>query len=450
MGVELTSGLGRFIAELRYEDIPKEGLSVIHTGFADCVGVMLAGGKEEAPQLLRKMLAPAGGEATILIGEGRASALDAAWINGTAAHALDYDDVAMRSHPSAVMVPAILAEAEAIGASGRSMVLAYAAGYETWAELVRRDVDPQHKKGWHPTGIFGAIGAAAACASLRRLDPERAAHALAIGASQSAGLISNFGTMTKPFHAGRSAHAGVAAARLAEIGFTGSLDALEHPLGFLTAVSLGGKIDFDSQVEAGRPWKLPRDRISIKKYPMCFCTHRALDGMLDLLQAERVDAGQVGRVTVSISRRAANMLRNHAPQNALEAKFSMEFAMASALVARRASSVELTDDFVRRKDVQDLMRKIVVTPDDNENTLGFALYDRVIVDTTDGRQLDSGRITSVRGGANAPLERNELWQKFEECVQSSRRPIAARPLFDTLMALDAVKSVAELNALGRQ
>ena len=132
----------------------------------------------------------------------RIPAPEAAWINGAAAHALDYDDVALRGHPSAVLVPAILAEAESLKATGAQMATAYAAGYEVWADLQRRDPDQHHEKGWHPTGIFGAIGAAAACASLRGLDPETATQAIALGASQSAGLVSNFGTMTKPFHAG--------------------------------------------------------------------------------------------------------------------------------------------------------------------------------------------------------------------------------------------------------
>ena len=332
------------------------------------------------------MLAPAGDEATLLFGAGRASAPEAAWINGTAAHALDFDDVAQRGHPSAVLVPAILAEAEAIGASGEAMVLAYAAGYETWAELVRRESDQHHNKGWHPTGIFGAIGAAAACASLRRLDAEQAAHAIALGASQSAGLMSNFGTMTKPFHAGRSAHAGVVSARLAEKGFTAALDTLEHPQGFLAAVSPAGRIDRESAIEAGSVWKLARDGVAVKKYPLCYCTHRALDGMLDLLQADRVDAGKVSRVTVSTSPRYATILRNHAPQTGLEAKFSMEFAMASALIAGRASPAELTDDFVRRPDVQALMKRVVVKQDEREDPAvpGHAIYDEVTLETDGG------------------------------------------------------------------
>ncbi|GAA4336170.1 MmgE/PrpD family protein [Pigmentiphaga soli] len=445
--VALTLDLGAFIAGLRWADLPADGLDVIRAGFADCVGVMLAGANEDAPRILREMLAPAGGESTLLFTGSRAGALDAAWINGTAAHALDFDDVALRSHPSAVLVPAILAEAEALGASGREMMRAYAAGYEVWAELVRRDQDPQHKKGWHPTGVFGAIGAAAACAALRGLDAAQAAHALGIGASQSAGLIANFGSMTKPFHAGRAAHAGVAAARLAQRGFTASPDALEHPLGWLTAVSLNGRIDRDAACEAGRPWKLTRDRLSIKKYPVCFCAHRALDGMLDLVHDHDLDPASVERVTVSVSRRAAGMLRNAAPQNALEAKFSMQFAMASALISRRAGPEQLSDEFVRRPDVQALMKRVTVTPDDRENSAGYALSDRVQVATGAG-VYDSGELVSVRGGPDRPLGAGELREKFEGCLRAGRARVPAGPLFDALMALDTLPHVAGLPGLG--
>ena len=447
MTVALTAELGKFIAGLRYEDIPEDALPTIHTGFADCVGVMVAGAREPAPQLLKAMLSQTSREATVLFGEGRASALDAAWINGTAAHALDFDDVALRGHPSAVLVPAILAEAEAIGAPGKRMVTAYAAGYETWAELVRRDRDPQHSKGWHPTGIFGSIAAAAACASLRGLDAQKAACAIALGASQSAGLTSNFGTMAKPFHAGRAAHAGVASARLAEMGFTAATDALEHPPGFLAAVSHASRLDVESPVQAGVDWRLSRDRLSIKKYPLCFCTHRALDGMLDLVRANTVAPGNVNRITVSISRRSATVLRNHAPQNGLEAKFSMEFAMACAVVARCVGFAELADDFVCRADIQALMKRVVVTPDDREDEAGYAIHDQVMIQTTDGRTLDSGQLTKVRGGPDLPLQGDDLWQKFEGCLEAGAADLPARELFDKLMALDHLAHVSELPGL---
>ena len=367
MPTALTAGLGRFIAGLRYEDIPAEARDVIAIGFTDCVGVMIAGSKEEAVSVATATLSPARGEATLVFGTASASALEAALINGIAAHALDYDDVAQRGHPSAVLVPAILAEAQALGASGKDMMVAYAAGYETWAELVRRDPDHHHEKGWHPTGIFGAVGAAAACASLRKLDAEKATHAIALGASQSAGIMANFGTMTKPFHAGRSAQSGVLAARLAANGFTASPDALEHPQGFLSAVSPKGAVDLELPLEAGVKWKILDGKLGVKKYPLCYCTHRSLDAILDLVGEKAIDPAKVESVTVSTSRLNAKILRNHLPQTGLEAKFSMEFAMASALVAKRAGLGELTDEFVLSPEVQSLMKRVTVQPDDRKD-----------------------------------------------------------------------------------
>jgi 2-methylcitrate dehydratase PrpD len=448
MTTALTTGLARFVAGLRYDDIPSEARSEIAQGFTDCVGVMIAGSGEDAVRILTKTLSPPPGESTLTFGQSSAPALAAALINGTAAHALDYDDVAHRGHPSAVLVPAILAEAQAVGASGKDMVTAYAAGYETWAELVRREPDQHHEKGWHPTGIFGAIGASAACASLRKLDPEKAAHAIALGASQSAGVMANFGTMCKPFHAGRSAQAGVLAARLAANGFTASPDAFEHPQGFLSAVSPKGRFDIESPIEAGENWTILKAKLGIKKYPLCYCTHRALDGVLDLVKATPIDARAVTSVTVSTSRNNTRILRNHAPQTALEGKFSMEFAMACALITGRAGLAELRDDFVRSEEVQSLMKRVVVRPDDREHPEmpGKSPYDLVIVETADKR-LESAKVEHIRGGPELPLKREELWTKFESCVQVSPRPFAAKDLFDALMSLDNVRHVNDLPGL---
>ena len=446
MAVQLTRALGHFVANLGITQIPGNALPFICMGFTDCVGVMLAGRNEPAVRLLLKTLQAQGNESTVLFGKGMAQAPEAALVNATAAHALDFDDVALTGHPSTVMVPAILAEAQALHASGERMAVAYAAGYETWAELVRRDRDPHHIKGWHPTGIFGAIAAAAACASLRGLDSEKASQAIALGASQSSGIVSNFGTMAKPFHAGRAAQSGVMAARLADSGFTAALDALEHPQGFIAAVSPSGQFDLDSPVDAGIKWKLSVNKLSIKKYPLCFCTHRALDGILDLLHNSPVEASMVAGVRVSTSRRNATILRNHSPRTGLEAKFSMQFAMASAIVAGRAGLSELTDAFVNRDDVQAIMGRVKVEPDARQDPKmpGWAPYDLVTVETTDGKTLESSRITQVRGGPESPLSEKELWTKFEDCAAVGGATSYARALFDALMSMERLSGADKL------
>src|ERR1700723_3724026 len=338
----LTMSLGQFIADLSPNMLPEAAVRVARMGFIDTIGTMIAGRNEDSVRIMTETLAPGNGAATLTFGDRQAPAPEAAWINGTAAHALDYDDVALRGHPSTVLVPAILAEAETLGSSGADMIVAYVAGYETWAELFRRDTGLLHQKGWHPTGLYGAVGAAAACASLRRLDADKAAQAIALGASQSSGLMANFGTMTKPFHAGKAAHAGIMAARLSGGGF--------HP---------------------------------------CYCTHRAIDCMLDLVRETPIKADEVKKITVNISDYFATVLRNHEPDTGLSAKFSMEFAMASGIVAKRVGLRELTDEFVQRPDIQALMRKveIVTTTQYDPDLPGAAPEDSVRVELTNGRTI---------------------------------------------------------------
>lgn len=446
---QLTRDLGAFVAQLKYEQIPQAALDVIHMGFADCVGVMLAGRDEPPTSILTQVLSPVAGPANLVFTQKTAQAPEAAWINGVAAHALDFDDVAIKGHPSTVLVPAIIAEAQALGSSGKDMMVAYAAGYEVWADLARREPEHYHSKGWHPTGILGAIGAAAACASLHKLDAEQCATAIAIGASQSAGIMANFGTMTKPFHAGRSAQSGVMAARLAKAGFTASLDALEHTQGFLAAVSPSGKINIDLPVDAAQVWRLTQSKLSVKKYPLCFCTHRALDGMLDLVAEHNIIAEQIQSITAMTSERNTKVLRNHNPQTGLEAKFSMEFAMTSCVVAGRAGLSELTDDFVQNPVVQNLMQRVSVIADTKEDPKlpGYSPFDLVTVTLKDGTKIESRQVTAVRGGPDLPLSREQLWAKFEDCAQVGGASDIAKPLFDTLMSLESVEQVNQIPGL---
>jgi 2-methylcitrate dehydratase PrpD len=446
--MNLTRDLANFVATLRYADLPAAALPFIRTAFTDTFATLVAGRHSDEARMLREALQPAPGESRLLVDQGTARPPEAAWINATAAHALDYDDAAQRGHISVVVVPSVLAEAEALGLDGQRMVTAYAAGYETWAELMRREPDHYHNRSWHPTGVFGPLAAAAACASLRALSVEQTVHALAIAASQSAGLIANFGSMTKPYHAGRAANAGVMATRLAQQGFTGTPDVLENAKGLMRGLSPSGRVDLESPVQAGRDWKLPVGGVNIKKYPSCFATHRALDGMLALLQEHPVRPGQVRKVEVTISRRNRSTLRFSAPKTGLEAKFSMQFAMASALIAGRSGLMELKDDFVRRADVQELMARVEVLPEDREDATrqGEAPQDIVRLDTTDGRSFTRA-VDYVRGGPELPLAPGELFAKFEACLQAGGLQAAPRPLYDALMALEQLPGTGALYAL---
>jgi 2-methylcitrate dehydratase PrpD len=445
--MSLTKSLGQFVADLSPNRLPEEVVRVARMGFIDCIGTMIVGRNEDSVRIMTEVLAPGDGPATLTFGSRKSPAPEAAWINGTAAHALDYDDVALRGHPSTVLVPAILAEAEHLDASGSDMITAYVAGYEVWAELFRRDSGLLHQKGWHPTGLYGAVGAAAACAKLRKLDAEKSAIAIALGGSQAAGLMSNFGTMTKPFHAGKSAHAGIMAARLAEAGFTANTDAIEHPQGFLHAISPAGTEDRLSPSKAGVEWAILTEGLGIKKYPTCYCTHRAIDCVLDLVNTTPIDPDAVEAVTVNISDYFATVLRNHEPDTGLAAKFSMEFAMASGIIAKRVGLRELTDGFVQRPDIQALMKKveIVTTTTYDDDMPGAALTDSVVVRLADGRTVAGEPVARATGHPSRPLSDQQLYDKFADCLAVGESPIPADVLFQRLSAIRSI-TARELTA----
>ncbi len=440
----LTRELGNFVARVAERGVPPEARAVAKIGFVDSIATMIAGRREEATRILCAALEPLpAGRSRLWFGDRRCAATEAAWLNGVAAHALDFDDVALRGHPSAVLVPAILAEAEELEATGGQMLDAYVAGYEVWANLVDREKDMHHTKGWHPTGVFGAIGAAAACASLRKLEPGQCCHALSLGASQSAGIMSNFGSMAKPFHAGRAAHAGVISARLAAKGFMGSADALEHPQGFLAAISPRGNVDRERPAGAlGERWQITGRRMNLKKYPTCYYTHRALDAIFSLLAQTPIDHANVARVEVLMSREHATVLRNHAPRDALAAKFSMQFAMAGALVAGKMGLAELRDEFVQSAAVQRLYPCVMLKPasEYDPNAVGCALHDQVTITLADGSTHASEPVRHARGHSELPLAESEVRTKFVDCLKHGSFDGDALRLLEQIQALDMLKA----------
>jgi 2-methylcitrate dehydratase PrpD len=429
--------------------LPAEALRIAKSGFIDAIATMQAGVHEPVVRAVREFVRArqsSAAQASILLGTELAQASDAALVNGTAAHALDYDDVALGGQPSAVLATTALAEAESLDASGADALRAYIVGYEVWAELISRDPDAHHEKGWHPTAVFGTVAAAAASAHLHRLSAKDCVNAIAIAASMASGLVANFGSMTKPLHAGRAASCGIDAVSLTRLGLSASPDAIEHSVGFLMALSPRGRVDRAGETsELGTRLRILETGLSIKKYPMCYGAHRVIDGVVDLAAAHDLRARDVRAVHVTVGPAQAAMLRNHVPTNALEAKFSGEFAAAAAIVARSVSLQELHDDFVRRPDVQDLISKVTIGTVDTQCPIEpvFALTDRVRIDLADGTTLDSGDIRFARGNAKLPLRDEELRAKFMACVGD--RPRAAG-LFEQLGRLESLDGVRALRA----
>ncbi|HEY5293448.1 MAG TPA: MmgE/PrpD family protein [Burkholderiales bacterium] len=445
----LTESLARFVNASGMAQVPAAAAQIIRTGVVDTIGTMLAGRKEPVVEIVRRHVAArrsGAAESSVLLHEGRAFAADAALINATAAHALDYDDVALSGHPSTVLVPALLAEAEALGASGADLIRAYLAGYEVWAELIGRDADSHHLKGWHPTAVLGTVGGAAAIACLRKLDVDTCRNALGIAASMAGGLVANFGSMTKPFHAGRAASSAIEAVRLAMLGMSASADAIEHHAGFLAAISPAGRVDKDRPADTlGQTLRILDSGLSIKKYPICYATHRVIDAVIDCAKRENIGAEKVSSVHAYIGVAQASMLRNHAPTTGLEAKFSLEFAVASALVARAVGLAQLTDEFVKNAQVRDLMKKVSISTTERLCTVdpSFAFSDRVEIRLADGRTIDSGEIRFARGNAKLPLTEADLRTKFLDCLNGVPQ-VNASVLYEQLSRLEDVRNLRTL------
>ncbi len=444
----LTADLGEFAATWRHS--PAAATEMAHQGIVDAIGVMLAAHQEPVVSALRQTLGHAGhGQASVLLGPDRLRADEAAMVNATAVHAFAMDDVAVGCHPSAVLFPALLAEAETLGASGAALLDAYVAGFEVLAEIAGREPDALHRAGWHPTGQIGPIAVAAAVANLRRLTPSQASHALAMASSMGGGIMGNFGTPTKALHAGRVSQAGVLAARLAAAGVTASSDALESPTGLLKVLSPQGRVDVDRRYAPPHPDNLHllRSGLSIKQYPVCYSTHRVVDAAREIRQQPGFDANRVQRVVVHIGARQAWMARHREPVTPLEARYSVEFAVAAGLLTGTAGFGQLQPDFLQSAALRRLMACAERAPDDRDNPDDpiFSPSDRVEVWLDDGSHLASSDVAHAAGHARRPLEAAALRQKFIDCVAAGGRADGAE-LFERWQHLGTVADVRQLVA----
>ncbi len=437
----LTASLAQFASQPNFAPLPDRVVEIVQSGFIDTIGTMLAGRDEPVVQMAQSFVADKQSsvqEASVLMGATRVSASDAALINATAGHALDFDDVALGGHPSTVLVPAVWAAGQHVKATGDQVLRAYLIGYEVWAELFVREQDAYHLKGWHPTAVLGTVGASAAVANLYGLNAPQIQHVVALAASMASGLVANFGTMTKPLHAGRAAACAIEAVRWVQKGLTASPDALEHSAGFLSALSPHGAVDRSTAVpDLGKRFRILESGLSIKKYPTCYATHRVIDGVLDLCARHAVGLHDVAQVHTHIGVAQASMLRNHQPQTGLEAKFSMEFAVAASLVRGKVGLSELSDGFVQEPAVKEAMTRVSISTVDTQCPIEpvFALHDKVQIELKSGQVLDSGDIRFARGNAMMPLRPVDLQTKFMDCVHAA--PVDGAALFSQLSNLTA-------------
>jgi 2-methylcitrate dehydratase PrpD len=449
----LATRLAEKISAFRVEDITERALTEARTAIIDTIACTLSGIPEPCAQILMRTpgVAEAPGPALIFGTSRRTSALDATLINGTASHALDYDDVSgvLGGHHSAPVTAPIFALGEQLKVSGRRALAAYIIGVETEVRLSRAVNFHHYDKGWHPTATLGTFGAAASASHLLGLDVAKIAKALALAASFACGLKANFGTMTKPLHVGHIGRNGLFAALIAERGFESNPAALEHKQGWLEVFNGKGTYWPERMFEGwGSPWEIETADMGLKQFPCCGSTHPAIATMLALVREEGVKPDAVEGIDILAHRRRLPHTNNPDPRTPLAGKFSIQYCTARALADGAVRLRDFEGDAVMEERVRRLLPLITTAPhpdmpDDSPKQFGA----EVAVTMKDGRRL-SRRIDHLvcRGGDN-PMSSEELFEKFEDCAVRSLAHDQVAPLFERLETLETVTDLGQVTRL---
>lgn len=440
------------IVATHYDDLPPEAIHWSKMAVLDTVGVTLAGAAEDAPRIILDALDLGTGPCLVFGTARRVPCLDAALVNGVSSHSLDFDNTSntMAGHMSATMIPALIAAGEAHGASGRDVLLAHTVGFETGARLGHGLNFYHHEKGWHPTSTLGVFAVTAACARLFGLSVQQTANALALSTSSAAGTKANFGTMTKPLHAGQCARAGLTSALLSRKGFTANPNAFEHKQGFFNVFNGPGNFDVERILESwGEPFDVTRPGAAYKQYPCCAGAHAAIDAALMLVaQHGLFDSASIERVDAwTPARRLAHTDRPQ-PASGLDAKFSVQYCVARALMDGKIVFEHFEGVAFREERVRALLGRVHAAPHkpgqfaaDNNN--GAAVEVRM----TDGRVLSAKVERALGRTAQNPIPHEQIEAKFENCATRVLAPKAVRAALRAIDCFDDLASIRDFTGL---
>jgi len=444
-----TTRLAEFVVKTSLRDCPDAVLKQTRRAALDSIGVMLAGAAEPVAQSVRAVARVEGGVAlcTVLGTSMRTAPGWAALANGAAGHAHDFDDTnfALMGHPSVPLLAAALAAAEAETGDGAALALAYIIGFEIDAALGLALNPPHYTRGWHATSTIGTLGCAAAAARLLGLDVTQTRHALGIAASMASGLKENFGSMTKPYHAGHAAQSGVRAAQLAREGMTASDGALDGRQGYVAAFS-AATLPSDALDGLGSRWELTASGIAVKPYPSCALTHSAIDALLELRAHHRIDPAKVAAVEVGVTSVVPDVLRHARPSNGLERKFSMQYCAAAALARGAVGLADFDEGAVRDAATRELMERVTMVVDPSlPHDLEQHAWSRVSVRLTDGTTLTS-KPRGASGHPTTPLSHAELHAKFLGCASPVLGADVAESVAAQIRRLEDVPDVRALTS----
>ena len=400
--------------------------------FIDVIAVMVPGARETVSQKVFSLAKSWGaGDCTAVGFDSGLSAPMAAMVNGTSAHALDFDDNfdPAKAHATAVLAPALLALAEDRDLHAEALIDAYIVGLQIIGR-VGQGVNPFHRdRGWHATATVGTVGSAAGCARLLGLSTTKTAHAISLATSMCGGFMSQFGSMAKPLHAGFAAAGAVKAALFAEMGITAGDETLQGKHGMDTLMvgpdieslraSMTGKaehgqtVTFASQ-DIGNPLMIEAYGLKVKRYPNCGSAHRSLDGLLALREKHDLTADKVSEIFI---RAPASHLRNlmyERPENSAQAKFSLEYSMAVGLLRGSVGLADYTNESMIDEDIQALL---AITGKEYVDLLESEFATEVHVTLKDGSSLVE-YVDMPVGSSDAPLSDIQLMAKFDDCLMN--------------------------------
>ncbi|OGA51024.1 MAG: hypothetical protein A3G24_08385 [Betaproteobacteria bacterium RIFCSPLOWO2_12_FULL_62_13] len=435
-----------FSTGLSFDDLPAAAIEAAKRSILDTLAVAVAGTRSRAGQSAINAFAArgGGGSATVMGTPFRAHPSIAALVNGTMAHALDFDDVwadddgvvAWRGHPSVCVLPAVLAAGDAEGCDGATALLAYVIGVEIAGKLGTAFGPHLGRAGFHPTPILGTLATAAAVARVLGVDRERANVMLGLAATEASGLCRNFGTDTKPFHAGHAAQGGLQATLLAREGFTANSEAVTD---YLKVHSGPDEADAVAVLETlGKVYDIVAPGLSIKKYPCCRFTHLPLDATFMLLEQERFDASDLETLTIRIQPGADDALIYKEPRTSLEGKFSMEYTLAAALLDGRVMLASFTDEMVLRPEVRALMKRVRTEykPEPGAEAVARVPHGEY-----------HALATVVRGDPANPLSWDEILQKCYQCLEGILPAEHVDQLVDAVERFEQLPDVRHLTKL---
>ncbi len=440
-----TQKVADFVSLTTFESIPRAALGEAKRAILDCVGVMLAGSKEESARICARLAKEeSSNQDSTVIGQGfKSSPVMAAFSNGTAGHALDFDHSFIMGQPSAGLIPAILALGEKVGVRGQEILASYVVGFEVIAKLCH-SMPGHNPGGWHATATLGSLGAAVACARILRLTPQAIQQTLGIACSMASGLRANFTTMTKPLHAGLAAKNGVLAAKLAGSGFDANPTLLGENEGFLVAFTRDIPSDLHPFEELGKSFDLVTRGIRFKLYPCGGLTHPTVQIILKLREQYKISPESVESIKVGVTPYVFHTILNRLPETALQTKFSMPYIVARALIDGNLGLDTFSEQASGDPAVRSLGEKVEMEldPDLPEND-DVSRPCKVILRQKDGRVLQES-IGPGHAAQRGTLSSQELESKFTDCA---RRTISSEAATEVLRQIDHLEDLDSLDPL---